>query len=155
MEQVRRWPPVMLIGLLSAVLLLFGMLADCTLSHADGHDHAVCGSSLRGEPGSGIANADGSRHPAVEEPAATDIESRRAAREFVDCSPHHRHCPEGLLAVAPEGIHAPSLSLSALAHAVLDSGPTVGTHSGRGPPSCPLPTVSGRILLTRLCIARR
>ncbi|WP_067564540.1 hypothetical protein [Nocardia acidivorans] len=150
MRQVRRWSPAMLIGLLGAILLLFAMLAECTLSHADRHSHAVAGSSAqRGEPAPDTANAP------LDSIAAAALEPRRAVGEFVDCSPHHQHCPEGLLAVTPEGIHAPSLSLNALAHAVLTSAPIIGAHPGRGPPSCPLPTVSGRMLLTRLCIARR
>ncbi|MEV6066494.1 hypothetical protein AB0L82_08090 [Nocardia sp. NPDC052001] len=141
MRRARLRPSVVLTALLAAVLLLVAVAADCTLSHRDGHHH---GSTPLAEEA--IAPAAFVHLPG---------EFRSPAAQVVDCGPHQEHCLKVSLPATPEISHSQLMLLIAAALAVLGAARSSGADSGRGPPNPVFSVVSGRMLLTRLCIARR
>ncbi|MFC9994230.1 hypothetical protein [Nocardia sp. NPDC127526] len=130
------------VAVVTALLVI--LLADCTLFRSEGHAHAA-----------GITEASETSVLAViglaEDRSISDL-----ASEIEDCTPHLEHCVKSALPGA--GASAVSLLLIlALLGVVLPvaAAAVSGVPGVRGPPGPALPVVGGRMLLTRICIARR
>ncbi|MEU0540619.1 hypothetical protein ABZ319_12165 [Nocardia sp. NPDC005978] len=120
-------------SLVVAMLFAAGVLADCLLLRPHGHTHepvAVAAVAPGATPGVAGATAD-------------------------HCPPAQWHCEKatlpGTVATSPS-VTAAALPAAAIVLPVVLLALPGGS---RGPPRTPLATVSGRMLLTRLCIARR
>ncbi|MFC9894570.1 hypothetical protein ACFVMC_12850 [Nocardia sp. NPDC127579] len=117
-----------LLALLATMLLLV-LSADCTLADAETHAHP---------------------HAAAQTEPAAD------PHDGAHCAPHVVHCMfESTIPVAPLVIAPTNLLLALMAVVALTLAAVVSAGGIRGPPVAALPVVSGRMLLTRFCIARR
>ncbi|MEV5832603.1 hypothetical protein [Nocardia sp. NPDC052112] len=134
------------LALLAAALLMAPLL-HCTLLDADEHSHATAQHSH--ESASPIT-ALGASTVAAPSRAIADTDGRYGV-------PHDIHCFVNPALPVGGGSLAPLLLvLFVLAAAIVVA--TVhwaGSGGIRGPPVAAVPAVSGRVLLTHLCIARR
>ncbi|MEV6135917.1 hypothetical protein AB0L63_07610 [Nocardia sp. NPDC051990] len=139
-------PAAWALGLLAAALLIASLL-HCTLLAADHHAHGTAQHPHAAAPPitALVASAvDGSAH------AIADLDEHHGA-------PHAVHCFHTPALPATAGSLVPLLlvlfalvtTMVAAAGYLLDSGGV------RGPPVAARHVVSGRVLLTRICIARR
>lgn len=148
---------VLVSGLLIA-LLVVAAIADCVLLRGEGHPHTairVAPSVPAANPNpnpDAVAVAVAHGHP-VTVHAITVVKGLSGAAE--DCGPHLWHCLKSALpteSTAQIAVLSPLLLLAFLLP-VLAAAAAAATE--RGPPGPSSVIVSGRMLLTRLCIARR
>ncbi|WP_433672816.1 hypothetical protein ACQP06_15395 [Nocardia sp. CA-136227] len=114
-------------GLLFAVLVLVAAITDCAAGA--GADHS----------------------PGLSHAQAVGVPDEPLGGESAHCDPHVEHA---IRSASPGEEHAPEFTTERIAVEVGLANQSVATavHSVRGPPGG---AVGGRILLTRLCIARR
>ncbi|GAB4585357.1 putative copper homeostasis (lipo)protein LpqS [Nocardia sp. IFM 10818] len=138
----QRRRPAVAVAVVTALLVV--LLADCTLFRSEGHAHTA-GTAETSETSvlAAIGLAEGG---SVSETAG----------EIEDCTPHLEHCVKSALPGAG-GITVSPLPILLLLAIMLPvaAGILPGVPGVRGPPGPALPVVGGRMLLTRICIARR
>ncbi|WP_433715993.1 hypothetical protein ACQP2U_19685 [Nocardia sp. CA-084685] len=136
-----------LAGLALALLaagLLIAPLLHCTLRAAGGHSHGT-GEHSHQTTTALFASAVGDAAHAIADPG----EHHGA--------PHDAHCVVTVALPVSAGGLVPLLSYLFMLVAAVIFAPVYRLGSGgvRGPPAAAVPIVSGRALLTRICIARR
>lgn len=135
------------LGGLALALLAAALLMHCTLTDADEHHHGAAQHTHdAATPITALVAAavDGTSH------ALADIGGRHG-------SPHAVHCAVTPALPAGGGSFVPLQLLLFVLVAVMVVAAVyrVGPGGVRGPPVAAVPIVSGRVLLTRICIARR
>ncbi|UGT43149.1 hypothetical protein LTV02_07095 [Nocardia yamanashiensis] len=142
---------VLVSGLLIA-LLVVAAIADCVLLRGESHPHTAIRVAPSVPAASPTPPAVVHGHPATVH-AITVVKGLSGAAE--DCGPHLWHCLKSALpteSTAQIAVLSPWVLLAFLLP-VLAAAAAAATE--RGPPGPWSAVVSGRMLLTRLCIARR